>query len=386
MTLDRLTGIYLLGPEPVIVARHDGDLVLSSLGVPPQFAARLEPVGKAFRIEGGPLDGAGVVFADGVPCPGCVIAGRLELTRAPADAVLPGGRGLLAPSLDLSHDEVVRYRELLASIERNPDGGWLELEERPRWKFVEWLTRQERVVFHGSPKPDIEVFAPVRRSVEIMDHAGTGNLAAVYGTTFGLWATWFAVLDRSSLQGSIQNGVLRWNDRSGRELDVYHFSVHHTHLGDDIWRSGTLYLLPRDSFRPNWLVPGGPSSGEWASPQDVRPLKRLAVDPEDFPFRSQVGGHDDAELIRAGELSEIVLDRVRAARRIPGGVVLTLDWDDRVDAVFDDYLVTSRRFTPDVERRVLERSDAEAQLEIRGAPGYLQAFEGSLARRGVTLD
>jgi hypothetical protein len=386
VTFERLTGTYLLGVEPLIVAVHDGDLVLSTLGVPPEFAARLEKDGDAFRIEGGWLHGAGLVFEDGVPCRGGVIAAALEFTRAPDDVSLPGGRGLLAPPLDLRADEAARYAALLTAIERDPDGGWLELEEPPRWRFVEWLTREERVVFHGSPRPDIEVFAPVRSSVELMDQAGTGNRAAVYGTTFGLWAMWFAVIDRSALTGSIRNGVLRWSDRGGRELDVYHFSVHHDHVGGDIWRPGTLYLLPRDTFRPNSLFPGGPAASEWASPQAVRPLKRLAVEPGDFPFLSRVGGHDDTELIHAGELSEVVLDHAVRSHRVDGGLVLTLEWDEHVAAVFDEYLETWRRFTPDVDRRLLRRDPDEAQLKIRGTLGFLQALEGALAKRDVVLD
>jgi hypothetical protein len=225
VTLDRLTGTYLLGIEPLIVARGKDGLVLSGAGVPPEFAARVIADGDRFRVEGGPLDGAALVFAEGDPCPGGTLGGVFEFARAPARTALPGGRGLLAPPLDLSPRETARYRELLEAIEHDQDGGWLELEERPRWRFIEWLSGEGKVIFHGSPKPDIEVFRPLRTSVELMDHAGTGNLAAVYGTSYGLWALWFAVLDRSRLRGSIQNGVIRWSDRAGSTLDVYHFSV-----------------------------------------------------------------------------------------------------------------------------------------------------------------
>lgn len=385
MKTGRLTGTYLLGPEPLLVAEdHDG-LSLSTIGLPPAFAARVTVDGDAFRIEGGPMDGAPLVFADGDPCPGGTIGGLYELTRAPAGAALPGGRGLVPPPLDLSPQELAHYRQLLDAIERDQDGGWLELE-RPRWRFVEWLSREEKVIFHGSPEPEIEVFVPVRRSVELMDRAGTGNLAAVYGTSYGLWAVWFAVLDRSGLQGSIQNGVIRWSDRAGAVLDVYHFSVHDAHVGENVWRPGTLYLLPRQPFRPNLWFPGGPPTGEWTSPEEVRPLKRVALEPEDFPFRELVGGHDDTELIRADELATIVLDRVRSARRIPDGVELTLAWDTPLAEVVDDYLECARRFTPDVDRRLVGRDADSALLEVRGPGGVLQSLEGSLARRDIVVD
>jgi hypothetical protein len=382
----RLTGTYMLGLEPVFVFERDGDLMVSGAGVPAEYASRLVSDGNAFRVEGGELEGARVVFADGDPCPGGTLAGVLELRRAPDDVSIPGGRGLAAPSLVLTREEEAAYGALLNAILRDRDGAFLDPGEGPRWRFVEWLTGQNAVIFHGSPKPDIEVFVPVRTSVELMDHRGTGNLAAVYGTPSGLWAMWFAVLDRDRLEGSIRNGVVRWTDRTGRALDLYHFSVHHEYVGGDIWRPGTLYLLPRETFRANPLFPGGPGSSEWASTEEVGPLKRIAVDPEDFPFREQVGGHDDSELIRSGELSDLVLDRARGARRIPNaGIELTFDWDDGVASVFDEYLALAGKYTPDVDRRLVSNAAGVAVLEVRGPAGYLQSFEHALRKRGVVM-
>ena len=385
MSHARLTGTYLLGPEAVVVIERDGEPALSTLGVPEEYAARLVPDGSAFRIDGGVLAGTSVSFADGDPCPGGLIGGMLPLARAPEEMEFPGGRGLQAPVLDVTPAEEERFRTLLEEIRIDPEGGLLDVEG-PRWRFVEWLTRQDAVIFHGSPKPDIEVFAPVRKSVEIQDIAGTGNLAAVYGTPSGLWALWFAVLDRSDLHGSIQNGVLRWTNREGRDLDVYFFSVHHEYVGREIWRPGTLYLLPREQFRPLPFFPGGPDSFEWASADEVRPLKRIAVEPEDFPFRDQVGGHDDSAVIDADRLSDVVLSHVRGARRIEGGLELAIAWDDDVAGVFDDYVALTANLTPDVERRLVSRSAADATLEVRAPEGFLQSFELSLARRGIDVE
>jgi len=385
-SFERLTGTYLLGLEPMLVFEFEGGLAVAPAGVPPELAARVVPAADGFRLEGGQLDGAPVVFAEGAPCPGGMLGGVLEFTRAPEGFRAPGGHGLTVPTLDLPPDEEATYRSMLDAIRSDRDGEWLELTgDRPRWRFVEWLTRQEAVIFHGSPRPDIDVFAPVRSSVELMDHRGTGNLAAVYGTPFGLWAMWFAVLDRSCLRGSIRNGVMRWTDREGRGVDLYHFSVHYEHLGGDIWRSGTLYLLARDSFRSNPFFPGGPDSSEWASLEEVRPLKRVAVDPDDFPFRDRVGGHDDREVIRAAQLADLVLDNARAVRRTSAGIELTLDWDADVAAVFDEYLSLTRKFTPDVDRRLITRGPNGAILEVRAPAGFLQSIEASLRKRGVAV-
>jgi hypothetical protein len=379
---ERLRGTYLLGVEPILVFEHDGSLVLSLAGVPPEFAARAVPAAEGFRLEGGDVDGVSLVFAEGDPCPGGALGGVLGFERAPEGYELPGGRGLAAPPLELDPDEETRYQRLLNELLESPDGDWLELgADRPRWRFVEWLTRQDAVIFHGSPEPGIDAFVPVRSSIEVMDHAGKGNLAAVYGTPSGLWALWFAVLDRPRLRGTIRNGVQRWTDREGRPLDLYFFSVDHSHVGDDIWRAGTLYLLPRDSFRASPFFPGGPDSNEWASPEEVRPLKRLAVAPEDFPFRDRVGGHDDSELIRFEGISGAVLDRVRGTGRVEGGFDLVLECDEEVATVLDEYLALARKYTPDVDRRLVGST-----LEIRGPAGFLQSFEKSLGRRGLEVE
>jgi hypothetical protein len=385
VTVDRLLGTYLLSGEPILVVEHEGGLGLTSLGVPEEFVAPLGADGDAFRVEAGPVAGVEVVFHDGDPCPGGVLAGVVPFERMPAEATLPGGRGLAPPPLEVELDEEPRFERLLDSILDDHDGAWLDVGDGPRWRFVEWLTRREAVVFHGSPNPDIDVFEPVRSSVELMDHAGRGNLAAVYGTPSGLWAMWFAVLDRDELEGSIRNGVLRWTSRDGRTLDLYHFSVHHEHVGGDIWRPGTLYLLPREPFRANSLVPGGPPSSEWASLEAVRPLKRIAVEPEDFPFRDRVGGHDDSLVIEAARLGDIVLTRATAARRIDGGIAIELAWDDELEAIADAYLDATRVLMPDVERRFVEAAGGVRELEIRGAPGFLQSLEASLGKRGLEV-
>ena len=382
--MSRLAGTYLLGMEPLLVFDDEAGTALAFAGVAREYAARLVPAGDGYKLQGGQLDGARVVFDDGDPCPGGMLGGVLAFERAPDGMELPGGRGLVPPPLELEPDEIAAYEGVLAELREEPDGGPLEVDP-PRWRFVEWLTRQDAVIFHGSPREDIDVFRPVRSSVELMDHGGKGNLAAVYGTPFGLWALWFAVLDRSRLRGSIRNGVLSWADREGRRLDLYHFSVDHSHVGGDIWRSGTLYVLPRDPFWPSPFYPGGPDSSEWASPVEVRPLKRLGVEPEDFPFRDDVGGHDDSELIRAEDLAEVVLARVRSATRLGDGLGLALDWDDEVAGVLDEYLALTRKYTPDVERGLVRGADGAATLELRGSAGFLQSFEGSLARRGIAV-
>ena len=91
-------------------------------------------------------------------------------------------------------------------------------------------------------------------------------------------------------------------------------------------------------------------------------------------------------MLEAERLSNAVFDRVRKARRFPGGFELTLAWDDEVAGVIDDYLALARKLTPDVERRLVSRGANEATMDVRGPEGYLQSFEHSLAKRGIEVE
>ena len=66
-----------------------------------------------------------------------------------------------------------------------------------------------------------------------------------------------------------QDPTLIQEDQTVR-IDRRNFLAEVIAFGGDIWRSGTLYLLPRESFRPSPFFPGGPDSSEWASPEEVR--------------------------------------------------------------------------------------------------------------------
>jgi hypothetical protein len=179
---------------------------------------------------------------------------------------------------------------------------------------------------------------------------------------------------------------MSWPDSSGNPVDLYRFTVHKDFVGGDIWRTGTLYLLSRADFEPIPFYPGGPASNEWAATSELKPLARLTIDPADFPFLNQVGSHDDGELIAAEEISDIVTAKVGSARSVPGGILLSLTWDDEIAGIWDRYMETRQRFSPDVERTLTLGAEGIATLEVRGPEGYLQAYEASLLQSGIRLE
>jgi len=96
----------------------------------------------------------------------------------------------------------------------------------------------------------------------------------------------------------------------------------------------------------------------------------------------QVGGHDDSELMHAEELGDLVMSKVSHARRIPGGLEVTLTWVDDLAGVMDEYLSTHRKLIPDVDRQVVGSGSEEATLRVVGPEGFVQSYEKSLEKRG----
>lgn len=336
------------GREFTIHSGPDGP-VLRFPECPPGFEARLVPTADGvFRIEGGAYPGAELRI-DGPDR--LTVGGVIPVTRLERAAQPPPGGGLVAPPLDLDDRELCRCEWLWAMVDHPSRTIDLELGGVVPHRFVQWLMAHDLVIFHGSNDAGIEELVPVRRSMELNDATGRGNRGAVYGTHDGLWAMFFSVIDRQRLKGSIRNGAdTHWSD-AGDRLDLYHFSIHHGLLAERPFTAGALYLLPRDRFTRLLLYSEGPPSHEWACEEPVRPLARISLRPEDFPFLDRIGGHDDGEVIEFEELVDRVYDAVVSVREVNGGIeiVTTADRDEVAQMV-----EMSRRFYPDVERVIAD--------------------------------
>lgn len=166
----------------------------------------------------------------------------------------------------------------------------------PKWQFLCYAAEQHNLALHGSGDASITIFEP-RQANDLNEF---GNQKAVYAAADGIWAMFFAILDRDHYPMTISNGCIRLVDSAGQVSDpVYIFSISQTALLEQPWRTGTVYLLPRKSFAAQAPIPFGPVEvrvAQLASFEPVTPLARLTVTPVDFPFLAQIRGHDDARL------------------------------------------------------------------------------------------
>ena len=117
---------------------------------------------------------------------------------------------------------------------------------QPKWQFLSYLCQKKDLVLHGSQISDIRVVKPRQAN----DTRAYSNQRAIYATTDGIWV---------------------------------------------------IYILPRESFEreaPQQVDENEIWFPHWISQESARPLARLKVGPEDFPFLAQIHGHNDEKLTR----------------------------------------------------------------------------------------
>jgi hypothetical protein len=80
----------------------------------------------------------------------------------------------------------------------------------PKWQFLCNLADHHDIAMHGSSDPNIDLFEP-RQSNDLNEF---GNQKAVYAASDGLWAMFFAIVDRERVM-SITNACIRLADETG---------------------------------------------------------------------------------------------------------------------------------------------------------------------------
>lgn len=168
----------------------------------------------------------------------------------------------------------------------------------PRWQFIAHISDTRGVVVHGSQNKAIDLFEPRQSN----DAHPFGDRAAVFGSTDGLWSMYYAILDRATYPMLLVNAAVRLEGEGGQLGEpLYFFSISDKALAQRPYAPGMIYFLPSDGFESMAPIMAGPTRvhvAQNASLSPVRPLARIAVEPEDFPFLAQMRGHDDETVLR----------------------------------------------------------------------------------------
>ena len=392
MTQPDFTGYYKLATFMVEIRATNDGLTSVLPGTPPGFDVKLVPTDQphTFRVSAGQM--AGTVLTFQVEEDGMVtglVAGEHTLARQdgpPVPSDVPSGQGLRSPELVLDDKKEAAFAALVAQIETQADGAVLTYDlPYPKYEFLMYAAQQDKFIFHGSGKGDIDRFVTQRTSMELNDRSGRGNVQGIYGTHDGLWPLFFAVVDRSKIQGTIRNGVNYFQNDAGDEVAIYNFSINKDHLAERPYRAGTLYILPRDTFQRMPATGEGGLSNEWVSQVPVRPLARLTIQPEEFPFLAQIGGHDDSELIAMQTLGKQVYDQAQQARMLPDGFSVKLDWQASLAQMVLDYIPRLQAFIPTARLALRFEPDDGVWLDFFGPPAVNSVMINSLREGGMTF-
>lgn len=201
------------------------------------------------------------------------------------------------PPFDLTLEKQAAFDAL---IDSTPANGFVDYQlAYPKWQFLSYLCKSRNRVLHGSQNAGIEVVEP-RKAIDIKAFS---KQEAIYATTDGIWVIYFAIVDRKNFHPlSLFNSCLDIRVSPDQTLGpLYFFSITHSALLQKPWRDGVIYILPRDTFErePDQQMMGAELSfPHWISSTSVKPIAKLHVQPQEFPFLAEVHGHDDEKLTR----------------------------------------------------------------------------------------
>ena len=204
------------------------------------------------------------------------------------------------PHIELSHEVEAELETLYVQHIASGQGDWLSAPlPVPKWAFLCWLADEKGLLMHGSGNSDITTFEP--RTPFDNSPDDFSKQTAVFAASDGIWAIFYAVIDRVNFRLRMLNGALQFKTAEGWTRMHYFFSVTQEVLKKYPWREGVVYILPIEGFvrQPPYALGrhGRILEPHWASLKSVQPLAKLAVTPEDFPFLSQVRGHDNEEVM-----------------------------------------------------------------------------------------
>lgn len=199
------------------------------------------------------------------------------------------------PPCDLTPEKQAAFETLINST---PSGSFVNYQlASPKWKFLSYLCKSRNLVLHGSQNADIAVVEP-RKAIDVKAFS---KQDAIYATTDGIWVMYYAIIDRKNFSPlSLFNSCLDIQSSPEQTLGpLYFFSITHSALIQKPWRDGTIYVLPRENFEqePAQQMLGAEIRfPHWISTKSAKPLAKLRVQPQDFPFLAQVHGHNDEKL------------------------------------------------------------------------------------------
>jgi hypothetical protein len=206
---------------------------------------------------------------------------RIDRRKSP----IPPIRRVITP---FSDEVRSAFDDLLASLPTSSPGAVIDYHlPYPKIDFLNYLCDWRGFVAHGSPMPDLPALLPVRLS---KDSGEFGNRQMIFCSPDGIWALWFAIMDKSRIRVT-ENGCVRLG-HGPKQIKLYHFDLPTECKQNPPFIDGMIYIANAIDFpehRPYPLLDWFDAEiEEWGSAIPVSPLARLPVSPGDFPYLDMV--------------------------------------------------------------------------------------------------
>jgi hypothetical protein len=196
------------------------------------------------------------------------------------------------PDFDLSAEKKHAFDAL---FDATPSGAQVDYQlAHPKWQFLSYLCQSRNLVLHGSQNMGFGEVEPRKAN----DIKAFSDQDAIYATTDGIWVIFFAIIDRKKFgQLSLLNSCLEIHVHPDQRIGpLYFFSITHSAYLQAPWCDGMVYILPRNDFEqepPQQMLGAEISFPHWVCHQPARPVAKLLVQPQDFPFLANIHAHDD---------------------------------------------------------------------------------------------
>jgi hypothetical protein len=200
------------------------------------------------------------------------------------------------PEFDITPSNQAAFEELWQST---PGGSCINYRlPYPKWQYLTYLCDTRELVLHGSQVLSIDTIEPRQAN----DKKAFSNQRAIYATTDGIWVIYFAILDRQNYpEMSLFNSCFHVRLSDDRLSDsLYFFSITQSVLIHKPWCEGVIYILPRQKFAqeaPQQIMGAEVVFPHWISTSAVKPIAKVLVEPQDFPFLDQIHGHNNDKLV-----------------------------------------------------------------------------------------
>jgi hypothetical protein len=281
-----------------------------------------------------------------------------------------------APALTLDSQKIEAFEGLFLEALRLGPASFIDYNiPYPKHEFLRYLVERKQILLHGSNYPNLNVLLPMRFTIDVREAM---NGQTVFAAADGILPMFFAILDRKKYVGTMSNGSYQLPDATGLVTSHYFFSISEEMLKLWPFRRGTIYLLPKDKFKPaaegqDVLL------DEWISWEPVQVLAKLSISPEDFPLLDTVWGHNESELAWLGENIKISLGAVEEINDLQSGYCFRFPGGDEWATRLAELCRQQQKFCPFLVFKLIpDSSNGLIYLEATGPDGAKQIIRSIL--------